>query len=547
MVKVTQFIIFIGLFTVSILFLGRPIPTVSTPPENTTSTASVAFGWAKTWGGSSNDASHNAAVDVWGNTYVIGEFKGTVDFDPQGGNPNATFTSHNGTIDAYLSKFDRYGNFQWAKTWGGGPLGGSGSDGRDAANGIAVDGVGNVYVSGPFQYTVDFNPDPTITETFTSNAVTKNNIYLSKFSPEGTFQWVRTWGPTDVAWAGGAESYSLAVDDTNHIYVVGDFSGDLTNFNPWDPEHPDWHTNYQPVSGPILFDAFISKFDSDGNYIWAKTWGGEGYDDGPGIALDNLGNIYVAGMYASTEINFDPAGGDGGANHPAQDSGIIVDVFLSKFGSDGDFQWVKTWGGQGMDDVGASVIVDRTGNVYIGGRFGSVNCDFNPWGQPDLHSSNGSLDAFVSKFDANGTFQWARTWGGTGGDATGSLVVDSSNNVYSAGNFEGTVNFNPSGNNNYTSNGVDDIFFTTFDTNGIYRWTLTWGGSGEDLAYRLFRDTAGSYFIVGSFSDTVDFNPGDGVDNHTSQGGKDAILSKFIPLSKAVFLPWVSRIVSPPD
>jgi hypothetical protein len=506
----------------------HPIPLASqiSPPTlaASSSLSATVYSWTKPWGGSASKAqANNIAVDAWGNMYVTGEYTGTVAFNPAGG---ASHTS-NGVQDAFLSKFAADGTFQWVKTWGG--------TGRDVSNGIVIDHSGNVYVSGPFVNTVDFNPAGGASHS--SNAGGMNNIFLSKFAPDGTFQWVKTWGPSD----GGAESYSLAIDGSNHVYVVGDFSGTSCDFNPWGLH--DVHTNHPPdPSSPYgrLFDAYLSKFDSSGNFIWAKTWGGEGYDDGPGVAVDSSGNVYVGGMYASKTINFDPAGGNGGLGHPANDSGIVVDVFLSKFDSVGTFQWVRTWGGQGVDDAGEVVTVDNSNKVYVGGRFGCTNCDFNPLGTPNIHSSNGDLDAFVSKYDATGNFQWARTWGGTGWDAAGGLITDSANNVYATGVFSNTVDFGSG--SGVLSHGLFDAFLIKFTYSGAFVGAQAWGGTGSDGANRAGRDTAGNLYVVGWFQNTVDFDPGSGVDNHTSIGTPDAFLVKYgaIP-DKLTFLPLVIR------
>lgn len=491
-------------------------------------TTPVAFttNWTKTWGGSAGESVHNMTADAAGNTYVVGEFGGTVDFDP--GSGVATYTSSGGQ-DSFLSKFDPSGTFIWARTWGG--------SGRDVPNGLGVDGLGNVYVTGPFQYSVDFNPDPGVTDTHTSNSATGgNNIFLSQFDANGNFRWARTWGPAEV----GGESYSLTVDSSNYVYVEGDFSGTTTDFNP-DPLKTDLHTNHPGPSA--AFDSFLSKFDSNGNLVWAKTWGGEGYDDGPSVAVDGLGNVYVGGMYASTTINFDPAGGSGGAHYPAHDSGYVVDVFLSKFDSNGNFQWVRTWGGQGTEEAGESVIVDGANNVYISGRFACASCDFDPGASTDIHSSNGDRDAFVSKFDGDGNFLWARTWGGPGWDAADSIAVDGANNLYATGKFNGTVAFDPGGTTTRTSNGKQDVFLSQFAPTGTFQWVNTWGGSGDDSGYRISIVGLGSAYVGGLFSTTVDFDPGAGVDNHTSNGSSDAFLTAFSTsyLSHAVYIPLIAR------
>ncbi len=497
----------------------------------------VVYSWAKTWGGSSDDTINHIEVDGAGNVYVAGNFIGTVDFDPDPVKTD-THTSHNGTIDAFLSKFDANGQFLWAKTWGGGnvPVNNRDLSGRDTAYGVGVDGAGNAYVVGPFRNTVDFNPDPTITETHISNAGAENNIYLSKFAPDGTFQWVRTWGPSD----GGAESYSVIIDG-NYLYMVGDFSGSTTDFNPWGTH--DYHTNHpNPKPGPA-FDAFLAKFDLNGTFQWAKTWGGEGYDDGPGVAMDANHDVYVAGMYASQTINFDPAGGSGGLGHPAHDSGSVVDVFLSKFDSNGNFIRVITWGGQGTEDATGIVTVDGANNVYVVGRFASVDCDFDTGAGEDKHSTHNpappgsdwqrqqeAWDIFVSKFAPDGTFQWAKTWGGNGQDNAMGVAVDTSGNVYVSGEFSDTVatdvDFDPGiGVDNHRSNGQQDAFISQFDTNGNFNWAKSWGGSGNDSSSIIVNGP--NVYAAGGFVGLVDFNPDGAVDNHTAVGGSDAFLSMF--------------------
>ena len=476
----------------------------------------------QTWGGADSSAqANNIVVDGSGNRYVTGEYTGTVAFNPAGG---ASRISH-GAQDVFLSKFAPDGTFLWVETWGG--------MGRDVANGLVVDSAGSVYVSGPFVNTVDFNPDGGASHA--SNAGGMNNIFLSKFDPDGTFQWVKTWGPSD----GGAESYNLAADDSNNVYVVGDFSGTSCDFNPWGAH--DVHANHPPlIPYGKLFDAYLSKFDSNGNFIWAKTWGGEGYDDGPGVAVDHLGHVYVGGMYASQTINFDPAGGSGGLGHPAQDSGILVDVFLSKFDAGGNFLWVRTWGGAGAEDAAETVAVDGLNNVYIGGRFECIDCDFNPLGTADLHSSNGDRDAFISKYDSGGTFQWAKTWGGSGWDAVGGLVMDGSNQVYATGVFSNTVDFGSG--SGVLSPGSFDGFIIKFASSGNFQGVQTWGGTGSDGGNRLARDAAGNLYVVGWFQNKVNFTPGSGVNNHTSLGTTDAFLSMYGTIRDTVlFLPIIRR------
>ncbi len=221
-----------------------------------------------------------------------------------------------------------------------------------------------------------------------------------------------------------------------------------------------------------------------------------------------------------------------------------MDVFLSKFDASGAFQWVRTWGGldkdgKGTVNAGELVAADGAGNVYIVGRFGCAGCNFNagPSGAPDPRSSSGNLDAFLSKYDPNGNFLWAKTWGGTGVDGAGGLAVDGAGDVYAAGVFSGTVDL---GSGPVTSHGLLDISLTRFSAAGAFQWAQTWGGTGNDISWGLTLDTAGEIYPFGSFQNTVDFDPGDGTANRTASGVQDAYLSRLthtpVLLDKRLYL-----------
>ncbi|MBI5030524.1 MAG: hypothetical protein HZB51_08350 [Chloroflexi bacterium] len=434
--------------------------------------------------------------------------------------------------------------------------------GRDAANGVSVDGAGNVYVSGLYQNTVDFGDgNPIASNAWNSCPMPGNNVFVSKFTSDGTFQWVRTWGGTT-----GGESYNVAVDTVNgYVYVQGDWStahiSVPVDFNPTgNGSGHDPHTNHG------FYDAFLSKWDLQGNFQWAKTWGGEAYDDGTTVTVDNAGNVYVAGMYASININFDPDGTNPlGLGHPANVTPSIpvygrnVDVFLVKFDNSnhGNFQWVRTWGGLDIDDAAGAVLVDHVNDVYVGGRFGCPSCDFNagPTGTSDPHQThnpappsatfqqkNDALDAFLAKYDPNGNYFWARTWGGDGWDTTIGLAVDRLNNVYTTGFFTSTANFDEIGaGDNHVSNGNRDVFLNKFDSTGTFRWAQTWGASGEDDGFGIVSDGADHLYVVGTFAGMVDFNPGSAVDNHTARGIGDVFLTKFQWLPHNLFLPLIVK------
>ena len=517
---------------------------VSLEPFAVPNFTNTVFSAVKTWGGNGAFVSTNRLVrDDAGNLYVVGEFSKTVNFDPAGPNPSATVTSQNGTIDAFLVKFDANRNFQWVRTWGGAPVGTpkiACGDGRDSASGVGVDTTGNVYVAGLYQYRVDFGGGLVYTSNVPSHftpcgtLLSWNNIYVASFSPSGTIRWAHTWGGTS-----GGEAYNLAIDKTNgYVYVQGDWSTNpntgTVDFNQNDPALPDPHSNHGS------YDAFLSKFDLNGNFVWAKTWGGPGYDDGDSVAVDGSGNIYSCGMYGSVDINFDPLGTDAGKGHGHYTPTVqtqYMNVFLVKFNPGGNFQWVRTWGGPNTTDAGGAVATDSAGNVYAGGRFNCTNCNFNgdPAGIPVMVSTNGDLDAFVSKYDASGNFLWKWTWGGSNKENTNGLVIDAANNVYIAGLASGTTD-------PVTWAFISgDALFAKLDSNGSMQWSKTWGGTGFDNVTGVALDTTGNVYLAGSFQNTVDFNPDSGLDNHTAIGTKDAFLIKFVAewITDTVYLPFI--------
>ena len=551
------------LITLIFFFSNRVPPTWAQP--QVAPAANAAYRWTKTWGGSSANASAaDVAVDKWNNVYVVGQFAGTVDFDPAGPNSSATVTSHDNSYDAFVAKFDANGNFQWVKTWGSSYITNTAQlvCGRDAANAVAVDGSGNVYVSGLFQNTVDFGDGyPISSNAWNTCPMPGNNIFVSKFAPDGTFQWVRTWGGKT-----GGESYNIAVDTVNgYVYAQGDWSTSpntgTVDFNPTgNGSGHDWHANHG------FYDVFLSKWDLNGTFQWAKTWGGEAYDDGTTVTVDSSGNVYVAGMYGSINIDFDPDGTNpAGLGHPANVTpsvpvyGRNVDVFLVKFDNSnhGNFQWVRTWGGLDIDDAAGAVLADHANNVYVGGRFGCPSCNFNagPSGSADFHQTHNpappgatydqksdALDAFLAKYDSNGNYLWARTWGGNGWDCTDHIGVDRVNNVYTTGFFTSTANFDEIGSgDNRVSNGNRDIFLNMFDSTGNFQWTKTWGGSGDDYGFSIAFDGADNLYVVGPFADTVDFDPGTSVDNHIAHGVADVFLTKYLALFHNLFLPLVKK------
>lgn len=439
-------------------------------------------GWAQTWGSTGWDLAYATAVDNSGNIYVTGTFNGTVDFDPGPGVSNQT---SKGTDDAFLSKFNANGFFQWVRTWGGSSY--------DEGFGVATDSTGNIYVTGWFSGTVDFNPGTGVFN-LTSNGW--EDAYLTKFDTNGNFIWAGSWG-SDEDWDAGL---SVAVDTSNNVFVTGFYSETTVDFDPGPGTSNRTSAGWE--------DIYISKFNSSCVFQWVRDWGYDDTDAGTSVTTDGSGAAYITGwVYRTT----------------ATDS---EDVFLRKYSATGTLNWSRVWGGD-WEDYGRGVVADSSGNVYVTGDFWET-VDFNPGTGEDWRTAIDWSDAFLSKFDTNGTYLWARTWGGDDEDFGNSVVLHGTNTVYVTGDFWETADFNPgAGVENRTSKGIEDGYLLRLDSNGNYQWVCTWGGTSSDFAKSVkVNSSTGDVFVVGSFSQTCDFHPGPELFNRTSSGLEDAYLWK---------------------
>jgi hypothetical protein len=386
----------------------------------------------------------------------------------------------------------------WARVWG--------NSAYDRGYGVAVDGFGNVYVTGQYSGNCDFDPGQGVDKHIGG----LTSVFLSKFDSSGNYQWARTWG------GGGYDNGTgVAVDEFGNVYVIGGFHYTV-DFDPG--PGVDNHT-----SPDIQTDAFLSKFDSSGNFKWARTWGEPGIDAGTGVAVDASGNVYATGEYFGT-ADFDP--GPGVDEHSSFGN---TDIFLSKFDSSGNFKWARTWGGTD-DDSGGGISADGSGNAYVTGFFMDT-VDFDPGPGVDNHLSDAARNVFLSKFDSSGNFIWARTWGGTSSASGPEVTVDGYANAYVTGRFCGMVDFDPGpGVDNHSSYGNEDVFLSKFDSSGNFLWARTWGGQWDDDGNGVSVDVYGNTYVTGFFQDTVDFDPGSGVDNHSSyKYSWGFFLSKFDP------------------
>lgn len=173
----------------------------------------IDLAWVKQVGGAGEELSHSITVDASGNIYTCGLFSGTGDFDP---GPLVFNLTSNGEYDIFITKFDPAGNFIWAKSMGGAN--------SDQVQPIAVDATGNVYTTGFFFVTVDFDPGAGV---YNLTSFGQRDIFISKLDPAGNFIWAKQMGGTDYD-----HSWSLALDAAGNVYTTGEFVSTIADFDP---------------------------------------------------------------------------------------------------------------------------------------------------------------------------------------------------------------------------------------------------------------------------------------------------------------------------
>ncbi len=192
-----------------------------------------------------------------------------------------------------------------------------------------------------------------------------------------------------------------------------------------------------------------------------------------------------------------------------------------------DFGFALALGGVDSDE-GHAVASDAAGNVYVAGSFEGT-ADFDPSSNVSNLISAGEEDAFIAKYSPNGNLLFARRMGGTLRDIASAIALDASGNIYVAGDFRGTADFDPGGGvQNRTSAGLSDAFVLQLNSLGNFVWASVLGGIENDLARGIAANASG-VFITGNFAGTADFDPAPGVNvvNLTSAGSDDVFISKL--------------------
>ncbi len=442
-------------------------------------------------------------------------------------------------------------SFGWANSTGG--------LGEDESVSIAVDHLNNTCVVGTYWGTVDFDPGAGELNLSTSGSF---DVFIQKFNKEGTLLWAKSLGGRE-----SEEVTGICTDANGDICIIGYFE-DVADFDPG-PKQFDLESSGSK-------DAFVVKLNSDGDFLWAKALGGDGFDLGINIAASQSNHVYLTGIFKeSADLDpgngtdeyiskggydifiekLDPEGnlvwarviGSSRDDYAADIStdglgncflaGIYRDtidldpgsgeriektkgMFIEKLDSNGQFVWVKTVKNAGNNITPQALDINSNGDIVVAGEFSSV-VDFNPGGGNLYIESTGRDDAYILKLDSEGHVIWAKSFGGDQMERLKGLALDDMDNIYVVGHYNLIIDWNA---DSITAVGAEDIFIAALNSSGDHLWGRSIGGSEHDYAGSIEVNTAGDIMVSGSYSATSDFNPFNEQFNLSSSGRLDAFL-----------------------
>jgi hypothetical protein len=366
---------------------------------------------------------------------------------------------------------------------------------------VTIDGSGNILTTGEFRGSADFDPSGGTT---TLTSVAFEDIYVAKYDVNGNYIWAFSLPGTR-----HDHSYKITTDASDNIYIVGSFEQTI-DFDP------GVATVNRIANGQN--DAFIAKYDSNGNYLWNISIGSNNDDEAKDIAIDASGNIYITGNFSGT-MDIDPSGTIYNLTSFGQS-----DVFVIKYDVTGNLIWGFGLGA-GQYDYGEGICTNSSGDVIITGQFDNT-VDFDPNG--GSANLTGSSNIFVAKYNSSGAYQWAFGIGDNSSSDIGTAIsTDLANNIYVIGGFDNMADFDPSSNIvNLASNGNRDVFLAKYNNAGNYQSAFNIGSSSNDIGNDISISDSLIY-ITGYFKNTADFDPSNATANLTAANQTDIFVSSY--------------------
>lgn len=376
-----------------------------------------------------------------------------------------------------------------------------GSTGADAGTAAYIDAAGNSYIAGTFNNTVSFGAT-------TLTAAGVNNGYIIKNSSGGVVQWVKGFIGT-----GAITINDIVVDASGNVFLGGNFSGSM-DFDPG-------LTTSIIGSNNNSLDMFAAKLSSTGNFIWAKSAGGNVTDFVYSIDLDNNGDIVIGGSADDNgiAIDFDPSAQGTFTITTTSRDGILwrLDAF------NGTYVGVGRFGGTNADEIRKVLVNRTTGDIYVAGTFGLTMGTL---------TGTGGIDGFINKYNSSYVLQWQRKFGGATNEnqAIYDMDLTAAGDIITMGTFVRTSEFDYTstlGGLGGSANGVNDGYICKLNAAGAFQWVKPIIGTALDAPKKVKVNTAGDIIVAGAFQETTDFDPSTLTSSFTSKGGYDAFIAKY--------------------
>jgi hypothetical protein len=466
------------------------------------------------------------AFDNANNLILTGVFDQIADFDPSAAVFNITTTTDN---NLFYAKYNSSGDFVFAKKIGGNAAGST----LQKPFAIKIDNLGNFYLTGFYNDTVDFDPSAGVANLI-SDGATRNNAFFAKYDAiDGHYIWAKQIGGSSTV---NDEGYDITLDNSGNVVITGKFAGTVD----FDPSAAIFNlTSVQLSAFNYPSDVYLAKYDVSGNFIWAKNIGGTSHDEGRTLGIDNSGNIILSGKFQGI-ADFDPSAAVYTLTSNFSTPYYSTSPFFSKYSSSGSLVYAFSPNGpapSGGADAGEIVKFDNAGNLYFTPSFtGTV--DFDPSAGVANFTSIANTKLII-KYDAAGNYLWGKQFFVY--TYYFSYNIDGLGNIFIAGDFTGTVDFDLStAVANFTSNGASDIFIAKYDANGNYLWAKIIGGVDAESCSQIKLDNTGNIFITGGFYTTTDFDPSAITAFITSSNGGNFV-AKYNSLGNFLMAVPVSR------
>ena len=457
------------------------------------------------------------AVNAQGDVYVAGRIATSADFDPSSNIVNVSASNPLGEL--YIAKYDKDGNYVWAYPFG---------QGNVSISDIKLDSNGNICLAGFFTTTVDFDIYPFSNYVLSAGGIGSGETYIAKYDSNGSLLWVER--VENVSPTAGNGIFFYDVNSNDDILVSGTFS-ETVSFGL---------SNFQMTSNINTSDTFIAKYDTDGNFIWAKQLGSPStpspfcYE----IASDQNLDVYLVFLFRNP-IDFDPSATSFILTPTLSPS---VNYALVKYDSNGNFVWAN------LIDAMSNVTFGAIRNLSISFRspnklnfVGSTQgiFDFDPSAATSVFSSPSNLNTFFAKYDINGNFISMQQLTSPR-NIIGKSTTDAAGNLYFPFSYQGTVDIDlsPTGTVNLTAVSLpfpnySDLSMVSFDKDFNYLWHGEVFPQNDGVSYvsgsDLELDTKGNFYMAGNVRGTADFDMLAGVANVSSLGTAqpNAFLAKY--------------------